>query len=62
MRALDKKATGTSDGSTSPALIIVALGLFSILVLGLSDPHRDGVMTTLVTIGEFGILPTLAGL
>jgi hypothetical protein len=63
MWTLDKNAIGgkPDDGSASPILMIVALGLFSLLVLGAADVHRDLLIAAIFTIGEYGIEPLFVG-
>ena len=63
MWTLDKNAVGRKpdDGSASPALIIIALGLLSLLVLGAADLHRDLLIAAVFTLGEYGIEPLFSG-
>jgi hypothetical protein len=63
MWILDKDAIGgePNDGSASPVLVIVALGLFSLLVLGAADVHRELLIAAIFTIGESGIEPLFVG-
>jgi hypothetical protein len=63
MWILDKGAVGgePNDGSASPVLVIVALGLFSLLVLGAADVHRELLIAAIFTIGESGIEPLFVG-
>jgi hypothetical protein len=63
MWTLDKDAIGgkPDDGSASPILMIVALGLFSLLVLGVADVHRELLIAAIFTIGEYGIEPLFVG-
>jgi hypothetical protein len=63
MWILDKHAIGgePNDGSASPVLVIVALGLFSLLVLGAADVHRELLIAAIFAIGEYGIEPLFVG-
>ncbi|CAM5419505.1 putative protein OS=Afipia felis OX=1035 GN=BN961_01746 PE=4 SV=1 [Afipia felis] len=63
MWTLDKDAIGgkPDDGSASPILMIVALGLFSLLVFGAADVHRELLIAAIFTIGEYGIEPLFVG-
>ena len=63
MWTLDKHAAGRKpdDGSASPTLSIIALGLFFLLLLGAADVHRDLLIAAIFTIGEYGIEPHLVG-
>ena len=63
MWMLDKNAISREpdDGSASPVLVFVALALFSLLVLGAADVHRDLLIAAIVTIGEAGIEPLFVG-
>jgi hypothetical protein len=42
-------------------LVIVVLGLFSLLVLGAADVHRELLIAAIFTIGEAGIEPLFVG-
>jgi len=63
MWMLDKHAVGRepNDGSASPVLVFVALALFSLLVLGAADLHRELLIAAIFTIGEAGINPLFVG-
>lgn len=63
MWTLDKNAIRRepNDGSASPVLMIVALGLFSLLVLGAADVHRELLIAAIFTVGEYGIEPLFVG-
>lgn len=63
MWTLDKNAIGRepNDGSASRTLIIIALGLFSLLVLGAADVHRDLLIAAIFTVGEYGVEPLFVG-
>ncbi len=63
MWTLDKNAIGREpkDGSASPVLMIVALGLFSLLVLGAADVYRELLIAAIFTVGEYGIEPLFVG-
>lgn len=63
MWTLDKHAVGRepNDGSASPTLIIIPLGLLSLLVLGAADVHRDLLIAAIFTVGEYGIEPHFVG-
>lgn len=63
MWTLDKDAVGRepNDDSASPVLMIVALALFSLLVLGAADVHRDLLIAAIFAIGEYGIEPAFVG-
>jgi hypothetical protein len=63
MWTLDKNAIGRepNDGSASPVLMIVALGLFSLLILGAADVHRELLIAAIFTVGEYGIEPLFVG-
>ena len=63
MWTLDKDAIGRKPnaGSASPTLILIALGLFSLLVLGAADVHRDLLIAAIFAVGEYGIEPLFVG-
>jgi hypothetical protein len=63
MWTLDKDAISRqpNDGSASPILLLVALGLFSLLVLSAADVHRELLVAAIFTLGEYGIEPLFVG-
>ena len=63
MWTLDKDAIARQPnaGSASPTLILIALGLFSLLVLGAADVHRDLLIAAIFAVGEYGIEPLFVG-
>lgn len=62
MWTLDKDAIGKpDDGSASPILMFMALGLFSLLVLGAADVHRELLVAAIFAIGDYGIEPLFVG-
>jgi len=61
--ASDKNRAGRkpNDGSASPVLMIVVFGLFSLLVLGAADVHRERLIAAIFALGDDGIDPLFVG-
>jgi hypothetical protein len=62
MRALDKKRLGReARNAASPVLVIVALVLFSVLVLATIERHREEVRVAIDAVGYHGTAPVFVG-